>query len=379
MAKKGLRVLVYDLNQAAMNQLKEGEMPFFEEDAGPLLKEVIAEKRLAFTNQVSDVEGVPYLIVTIGTPVDQYQNPMLDVIIRCIDTLLPYLSDEQTLVLRSTLFPGVTDYLHKYLLGRGKKTKIAFCPERVMQGFAIKEVQNLPQLISGTTPEAEEAAVDLFSRICSKLVRLAPMEAEFAKLFCNAYRYIQFAAANQFFMMTQNAGVDYYRVLSALKDNYPRMRDMPGAGFAAGPCLLKDTMQLAAFANHEFSLGSSAVLVNEGLPLYLIDHLSSRYNLATMTVGLLGMAFKAESDDTRASLSYKLKKVLCFRAQQVLTTDPWVKTDPELLPLNSVIDKSDLLILCTPHQAYKNLDMHGKPVIDIWNFRPARTLSEKVC
>jgi len=368
MAKKGLKVLIYDLNEATIAQLKRGKMPFFEEGAEPLLKQALLDGRLGFTTKVADIAQIPYLIVTIGTPVDQYQNPMLNVVVECIDSLFPFLSDDQTLVLRSTVFPGVTDYVHKYLEGRGKHPKVAFCPERVVQGFAVKEVQALPQMVSGATPEAEEAAAELFAKICSKVVRLTTMEAEFAKLFCNAYRYIQFATANQFYMMAKNAGVDYYRVLETIKHNYPRMRDMPGAGFAAGPCLLKDTMQLAAFANHEFSLGSAAVLVNEGLPLHMVDHLSSQYDLSKMTVGLLGMAFKADSDDPRSSLSYKLKKVLRFRARQVLTTDPFVKTDPELLPLGDVVKKSDLLILCTPHQTYRTLDVKGKPVVDIWNF-----------
>jgi UDP-glucose/GDP-mannose dehydrogenase family, UDP binding domain len=133
---------------------------------------------------------------------------------------------------------------------------------------------------------------------------------------------------------------------------------------------MKDTAQLAAFAQNQFSLGNAAMLVNEGLVLHICDDLRRRYDLSRMTVGLLGMAFKAEIDDTRASLSYKFKKVLANLAGAVLTTDPFVTTDAELLALEEVIARSDILILCAPHLAYRDLDFAGKPVVDIWGFLP---------
>ena len=179
---------------------------------------------------------------------------------------------------------------------------------------------------------------------------------------------LEFAATNQFFLIAKSAGVDYHRVLKAMKHNYPRSKNMPGPGYAAGPCLVKDTMQLAAVVRNQFSLGHAAMQVNEGLVLSVIDDLRAKYDLSKMTVGLLGMAFKAEIDDTRASLSYKFKNVLTTRAREVLTTDPFVTTDPTLLPLNEVIARSDLLVLCTPHRCYKDADLKGKPVVDVWGF-----------
>ena len=195
---------------------------------------------------------------------------------------------------------------------------------------------------------------------------MSPIEAEFAKLFGNAYRYIEFAATNQFYLIAQAAGVDYQRILAAMKHNYPRAKNIPKPGYAAGPCLMKDTMQLSAFARNEFSLGNAAMLINEGLPLHVIGDLRRRYDLGKMTVGLLGMAFKSEIDDARASLSYKFKKVLNGLAREVLTTDPFVTIDPDLLPLDEVIARSDILILCTPHLGYKSADLKGKPVVDVW-------------
>jgi UDP-N-acetyl-D-mannosaminuronic acid dehydrogenase len=298
--------------------------------------------------------------------VDEFLNPVRKVVQDCVDALLPTLADGQLVVLRSTVFPGTTDWLASYLKTRGRSLKVAFCPERVVQGNGLKELRDMPQIVSGTTPDAEREAAALFERIAPEVVVVSPMEAEFAKLFSNAYRYIEFAATNEFYLVAKSAGVDYQRVLKAMTHNYPRLKGMPRPGFAAGPCLVKDTMQLSAFARNQFGLGHAALLINEGLVLHVVDDIKRRYDLAGITIGLLGMAFKAESDDIRASLSYKFKKVLSGQARAVLTTDPFVTTDADLRPLDDVIAGSDLLILCAPHAAYRDADFKGKPVFDVW-------------
>jgi UDP-N-acetyl-D-mannosaminuronic acid dehydrogenase len=365
-AEAGFRVNVHDRNREVLATLQAGRLPFIEHGGEELLIRALKANQLVFTSAPTDISAKGPLIITIGTPIDEFLNPVRKVVQDCIDALLPHLIDGQLLVLRSTVFPGTTDWLHGYLARKGRNLKVAFCPERMVQGHGIKELKETPQIISGTTPEAEEEASRLFSAIAPELVVVTPREAEFAKLFNNAYRYIEFAAANQFYLIAKSAGLDYRRVYDAMKRNYPRARGIPSPGLAAGPCLVKDTMQLAAFAQNEFSLGNAAMLVNEGLVLHICDDLARRYDLASMTVGLLGMAFKADIDDTRASLSYKFKKALASYADAVLTTDPFVTTDPELLPLDDVVARSDLLILCAPHSAYRELDFGGKPVVDVW-------------
>jgi UDP-N-acetyl-D-mannosaminuronic acid dehydrogenase len=367
-ANNGLTVRIFDLNEQSLETIAAGQMPFDEHGAEPLLKKVLDQGKLFFTSKPEGMSTAKAVIVTIGTPVDEFLNPDARVIQKWADQARPYLSQDQLLILRSTVYPGTTDWLEKHLRKMGMPMKVAYCPERIVQGFAVKELQELPQLVSGVTPEAEDAAAAIFQRIAPKVVRLSTMESEFAKLFANAYRYIHFAIANQFYMIADSAGVDYNRVLSGLKQNYPRANGIPGAGLTAGPCLFKDTMQLAAFSRNQFPLGHAAMLVNEGLVLYMVDQIAQEYPLEETTVGLLGMAFKADCDDTRSSLSYKLKKTLAIKARAVLTTDPQVTTDPALLPVEQVIEQSDLLILCTPHSAYRDLDIAGKPIVDLWDF-----------
>jgi len=366
LAEAGLRVHVNDLNRASLNTLESGRLPFIESGAEAVLAKALAGKRLVFTNSPDRISTDGPVIITIGTPIDEFLNPVRRVVQDCIDAMLPSLADGQLLVLRSTVFPGTTDWLASYLKTQGRNLKVAFCPERVVQGFGLKELREMPQIVSGTTQQAERDAATLFKRITPEVVVVSPIEAEFAKLFSNAYRYIEFAATNEFYLVAKSAGVDYQRVLKAMKHNYPRLKSMPRPGFAAGPCLVKDTMQLSAFARNQFGLGHAALLINEGLVLHVVEDLKRHYDLAGMTVGLLGMAFKAESDDTRASLSYKFKKVMSGQARAIMTTDPFVTTDPDLMPLDAVIAQSDLMILCAPHAAYRDADFKGKPVFDVW-------------
>ncbi len=366
LAEAGLRVNVNDLNRQSLETLKSGRLPFIEYGAEDALTRALASGRLVFTDTPAQISRSGPVIITIGTPVDEFLNPVRQVVQDCIDELLPSLADGQLVVMRSTVFPGTTDWLAGYLREKGRKLQVAFCPERVVQGYGLKELRAMPQIVSGATPDAEQEAARLFGQIAPEVVTVTPLEAEFAKLFANAYRYIEFAATNEFYLIAQSAGIDYGRVLAAMKHNYPRAASIPRPGFAAGPCLVKDTMQLSAFARNQFGLGHAALLINEGLVLHVIDNLRRRFDLGNMTVGLLGMAFKAEIDDVRASLSYKFKKALSGHARAVLTTDPFVTSDPEIRPLDEVVAGSDILILCTPHAAYAKADLRGKPVVDVW-------------
>jgi UDP-N-acetyl-D-mannosaminuronic acid dehydrogenase len=298
--------------------------------------------------------------------VDEHLNPEPQAVSGAVAAVADHLRDGQLLVLRSTLYPGVTALVERLVAGFGKDVDVAFCPERIAEGKAMTELFELPQIVAARTDRAMERSAKLFRNLTAQVVLLTPEEAELAKLFTNTWRYIRFAIANQLYMIANDFGLDFERIRDAMAFEYPRAADLPGAGFAAGPCLLKDTMQLAAFNNNNFTLGHAAMMVNEGLPLYLVHRLEQRFDLPALTVGILGMGFKAESDDPRSSLSYKLKRILRFKAADVLTTDPYVRSDPDLRPLDEVLERSDLLVVGAPHRAYAELSP-AQPVVDIWD------------
>jgi UDP-N-acetyl-D-mannosaminuronic acid dehydrogenase len=285
---------------------------------------------------------------------------------KAVEQIAPHVRPGALVVLRSTVYPGTTACVAQHLAERGCAADVAFCPERIAEGHALEELHSLPQIVGADGDVAAERAAALFGRIAGKTIRTTSREAELAKLFTNTWRYMKFAVANQFFMIADQAGVDYTNVLRAVREDYPRAADLPGPGFAAGPCLFKDTMQLAAYTSDHFPLGQAAMQVNEGLPAYIVSALERRYDgLQGRTVGILGMAFKAESDDPRASLSYKLRKLLTWAGARVLATDPYVR-DERLVSLECVVAESDVLVLGAPHQRYRGLEIGGKDVVDIW-------------
>ncbi|MFF0378556.1 nucleotide sugar dehydrogenase [Actinoplanes missouriensis] len=364
LAARGLSVVLYDINPAAVDRVNAGELPFAEEGAAEPLAESIAAGRLRASTDPASMGLADALVVVVGTPVDEHLNPDLGAVPRAIERGVEHLRDGQLIVLRSTVYPGVTALTEKLLTRKGLTVDVAFCPERIAEGKAMTELFALPQIVAARTPEALDRAEALFRHLTTSIVRLEPEEAELAKLYTNTWRYLKFAAANQFWMMANDFGLDYARIRHAVTVDYPRAADLPMPGFAAGPCLLKDTMQLAAFNRNNFVLGHSAMLINEGLPLYLVSRLEDRFPLADLKVGILGMAFKGGSDDIRDSLAYKLRKLLTLKAQETLCTDPYV-LDDRFLPLDEVLKRADLLVIAAPHADYADLDV-DKPVIDIW-------------
>jgi UDP-N-acetyl-D-mannosaminuronic acid dehydrogenase len=365
LADTGYRVGVLDHDEAKVQRVRGGEVPFLENGAHALLQKLLPGGQLEFGSGAGMVARTKTIILVIGTPIDEFMNPSVTVFDRVIDELTPHIGQGSLVVLRSTVYPGTTDGVERRLRAAGKDADVVNCPERIAEGHALEEIKSLPQLIGASSDDAFARAARLFEPLGVQLVRTTPMEAELAKLLTNTWRYMKFAIANQFFQIAHRSGVDYDHVLDAIRRDYPRAADLPGPGFAAGPCLLKDTMQLSAFTPDHFPMGQAAMQINEGMPNYIVDTINSRKSLAGRTVGILGMAFKGESDDPRASLSYKVRKLAAFKGARVLCTDPYVR-DSSFVDLDAVLKESDVLVIGAPHRAYRQLELNGRDVVDIW-------------
>ncbi len=367
-ADSGLKTVVYDIDAAKLEQIGKGVMPFAEEGGQEILDRVLANGKLTLTSSPEPLSQCQFVVVVVGTPVDEHLNPSFAVIYKVLDACLAHLRDGQTLILRSTVFPGTTDHVQQYLREKNLNIMVAFCPERVAQGYSIREFRQLPQVVGVSDPSVLQSVKQLFGRFTSEFVEMAPAEAELCKLMTNAWRYVQFATVNQFYMVATQHGLNFDRIVHGCRYKYPRMAGFCGPGFAAGPCLIKDTMQLAAYSQNNFVLGHSAMLVNEGLPAFLVEQAKQRCRLDRLTSGILGMAFKGESDDNRDSLSYKLRRLLTLESRKVLCTDPYVP-DRSLVPLETVLKEADVLFLATPHAVYRNLEIPShKTLIDVWSW-----------
>ena len=362
-ASKNFDVTLVDVNPKAVENINRAHLPFKEDGAEELLAAHVG-KNLRATSDAEVVRKQDVVVFVTGTPVDEHLNPKIHDVMKVLNAYLPLLNRRQLIVLRSTIFPGVTRIVEDTLKSGLGAANLAFCPERIVQGKGIEEIFNLPQLVSGVNKKAEDAAAALFAAIAPKIIRISPEEAELAKLMTNAWRYLECAIANQFYMMVEKQGLDFYRILDAMKEDYPRAKHFARAGLAAGPCLFKDTMQLSAFHNNEFFLGHSAMLVNEGLPNFLVSQLEEKMggSLKGKKIGVMGLAFKADNDDIRESLSFKVKKLLEMKMAEVLVTDEFV---PGTMPLKKFVKEAEGVILGVPHSAYKRLKLK-QPFVDCW-------------
>lgn len=376
----GYHCTAIDRDGAKVAAVLGGVIPFIEHGAEEVLREVWPTGRLgvvdasqppeAWSSAIAEADTI---IITIGTPLDEHLNPRLEPVIDCISSLLPYLHDGQHIMLRSTVFPGTTRRVDAFLRGAGKKIDVSFCPERIVQGHAIKELRELPAIVSGCTPEAVADTKRIFQKLSGSdlydaSIEVMPEEAELAKLYLNSWRYIQFAAANQFYAIADKLGANYEAIRKAMTWRYPRGESLPGPGFAAGPCLVKDTMQLAAAAPDGFQLGIAARQANEGQPKLLVEKLKREVgSLDGKTVGILGMAFKAGNDDTRDSLSFKLKKLLEFEGAKVACSDEYA-TGAGFVSKEEAVATCDALVVGVGHESYRTLSVPTMmAVVDLWN------------
>ncbi|WP_134428699.1 nucleotide sugar dehydrogenase [Mycobacterium ulcerans] len=379
LADEGYNVDILDTNAEALETIMAGQMPFIETGAEDLLKRLLPTGRISGSTDSQVVRNSDIVICVVGTPVDEYLTPQAHTFFRVIDEISPYFHDGQTLILRSTVYPGLSQRVHDMFSERGIGVHVTFCPERIAQGHSIRELRIIPQIISGFDAEGLRVVRELFSGIASEIIKVEPQEAELAKLFCNSYRYIQFAVANQFYLLSREAVLDFDRVHHAATYKNSRVDSLPRAGLAAGPCLLKDTMQLAAFSNNNFMLGHSAMLINEGQPQFIVNMLKRRVNLRDKTVGILGMTFKADCDDTRDSLSFKLRHLLMLEAKEVILHDPFLE-GKDYHPLQTVVDRSDVIVVGVPHSAYRGLRVpRGKVVEDVWGCLDVTELDVDPC
>jgi UDP-N-acetyl-D-mannosaminuronic acid dehydrogenase len=369
-ADAGFRVRILDTSRTVLAEIAAGNAPFLEPGTDVLIRRFVSTDRLSLSSAAAAVSGADTVIVAVSLS-DERRWSSVAALDETMDALAPHLAQRALVVLRNTVYPGTTARVRERLRASGLEVDVVFCPERLVQGRALEELHSLPQIVGADDEPSGARADALFRRLGIETVHSTSIEAELAKLVANGWRYISFAAANEFWMLANAAGVDYGNVLRVVRHDYPRAQGLPGPGFAAGPCLVKDTVGLAAFAGPNGALLRAALDVNEELPASVVARMEERFGpLAGRHIGLLGMAFKAGSDDMRGAASGRLHELLRARGATVLRTDPYV-SDPANLPLSEVLEKAEILVIATPHAAYRELDPPQARLVDIWGITRA--------
>ncbi|MBC7544869.1 MAG: nucleotide sugar dehydrogenase [Candidatus Sericytochromatia bacterium] len=374
LADTGHSVVGIDTNVANNARIMAGDMPFKEEGAAPVLKRVLESGRFTIHDDHAAVSAAEVVIVILGTPIDSNLNPDLKPLRQAMATIAPFLRPGQIVMLRSTIAPGTTDTLRRMLedltgLTVGQDIDLVFAPERVIQGKALSELPLLPQLI-GAFDDAAYARTEAFflTFLRSRCFQLSPTEAEMGKLMTNMFRYVQFALANEFQMLADMHGANVFKIIDACNHDYPRLRIPDPGPNVGGPCLFKDGwFLLEGVAFNEII--ATAFRINESMPAQIRQRLAKVPTIRRVAV--LGMTFKANSDDTRNSLSFKLCRILENTNYEVVRLDPMLSAHSDW----QVLDQVDAVVLMTPHDCFAELATIRRHVgrddvlyADLWGF-----------
>lgn len=362
-AHKGKKTLLIDKNKNNSKIVKKGLLPFKEDINGINLKKLI-KSNIKVSLNLSDISKSKFIIIALGTPVNQKGIPETKPFIYIVKKIIDLMNKDQILVIRSSVYPGLIDEIIK-IASKKKIKNIAYCPERISQGNSINELKTLPQVISTYDKFTENEVSKLFKIISPKIIKAQVKEVELMKLFTNSWRYILFGISNEFFMISKKFGLNYENIRKIMIDDYPRAKNIPTAGFASGPCLHKDTIQLSHYLGDNFLFGNAAKKINQNITKFILKEIQKNTNLKNKIVGILGMAFKANNDDMRDSLSLKLKKELKNKCKLIYCSDEYINSK-NFVSKDFLIKKSDIIIIGSPHKQYKKLKLKNKKIINIW-------------
>jgi len=330
-------------------------MPFEE----PGAQEVLERVGITWSDRVADAAAARHIVITLGTPSFSHIEIDMRDIRSALDDLLGLLAPGHSLVLRSTIAPGTTEFVAGYLakhrdLSIGEDVFVSHVPERIAAGRFFEEIVSLPCIVGGVGERSGEVAAELFEVLGAPIVQTTPIEAELAKIWTNILRYTMFALPNRLMMECEQYGANVFEVIDLINRDYPR-GGMPQPGFTAGTCLRKDFT-----FSEERSPAPGMLLavsrVHESVPLFIVDGLKRRLgSLSGRKVAVLGLAFKADTDDERDSLSHKLIRLLERELADVAVHDPHVQTPTQSFA-EAVLD-ADAVVVATNHSEFRGADV----------------------
>jgi UDP-N-acetyl-D-mannosaminuronic acid dehydrogenase len=354
-ADRGLRTLGVENDHERLAAVRAARMPFQEPGAPEALARVCANGSIAWTDRVADAARARHIVITLGTPALSHIEIDMRDIRSALDDLLGLLQPGHTLILRSTIAPGTTEFVAGYLkkhrgLVAGEDVNVAHVPERIAAGRFFEEIETLPCIVGGIGEGSGEAVARLFEVFGAPIRQTTPVQAELAKIWTNILRYTMFALPNRLMMECEMHGANVFEVIDLINRDYPR-GGMPQPGFTAGTCLRKD------FAFSEERSPAPGMLlavsrVHEGVPRFVVDGLKRRLgSLEGRKVAVLGLSFKADTDDERDSLAHKLVRLLERELADVAVHDPHVQTPTQSFD-DAVLD-ADAIVVATNHSEFR--------------------------
>ena len=372
-AGRGLEVTGIEREQSVLARLDAGRMPFRETGTQELLEQVLEEGRFERTRIVQEAARADHIVLTLHTP--SYSHIEIDIsqIRGVVDDLLPVLREGHSIILRSTVAPGTTEWVAGYIEQRrgfkvGEELFVSHVPERIAENHFLEEIATLPCIVGGVGEGSGARAAELFEVFGTEIVQTSPVEAELAKIWTNILRYTQFALPNLLMMECEQYGANVFDVIELINHDYPR-GGIGRPGLTAGACLRKDFTFSEERSNAPGML-LAVSRVHESVPLFLVKGLKSRLggSLRDLKVAVLGLTFKRDSDDVRDSLSYKVVRMLERELAHVARHDPHVPADSE--PLDAALEGADAVVVATNHSEFERIVERlpeGTLLVDPWN------------
>lgn len=321
MADVGFRVHGVEINDAIFDKLSQGEPHFYEAGLTSVYRRQFDAGRITVTKRIPEGCPASVFIITVGTPLGPDGKARLDMVESVSSEIARHAKDGALVALRSTVKIGTTrKVVAPILAASGKQIDLAFCPERTVQGKALKELRELPQIIGGLTREAGLRAATLYQFLTPTVTRVSdPETAEVCKLVDNVSRDVMFAYANEVAKVCDAVGISAVEVIRAGKLGYPRT-NLPLPGPVSGPCLTKDPhilLQSVADFGLDLPVTRWARESNEQLVCDVAKFLQGAWAAlsgvpAQPTIAVLGLAFKGQppTDDLRGSSIHELLPAL---------------------------------------------------------------------
>ena len=377
-ADRGLRVMGIDNDLVRLDAVRAGQMPFQETGTDELLDRIHPTGLLQLSDRVQDAAAADHIVITLGTPSFSHIEIDMSAVRSVVDDLIPHLRSGHALTLRSTIAPGTTEFVAGYVAKHngftiGEDLFVAHCPERISAGHFLDEISTLPCIVGGVGERSGEVVASLFEVFGARIVQTTPVQAELAKIWTNIIRYTQFALPNLLMMDCDQYGANVFEVIDLINRDYPR-GGIARPGFTAGTCLRKDF----TFSEERSSAPGMLLAVsrvNETVPHFLVEGVKRRLGKLTgRKVAVLGLAFKADTDDERDSLAHKLVRLLERELADVAIHDPHVATPT--LGLDEAVADAEVVFVATNHSEFcspltlERIGQLGKPeclVVDPWN------------
>lgn len=354
-ADRGAHVLGVDHDRAVLEAIRAGRMPWNEAGTQELLDRVAATGRLQLAERAADAAAADDIVITIGTPSFDHFESDLRQVRAAVDDLMPLLRPGHSLILRSTIAPGTTEFVAGYVEKRrglkvGEDIFVAHAPERIAAGRFLEEISTLPCIIGGVGEASTERAASTFELFGAPIVKTTPVQAELAKIWTNILRYATFALPNLLMMDCERYDANVFEVIDLINHDYPR-GGIAMPGLTAGTCLRKDFVFSEERSNSPGML-LAVSRVHEAVPLFLVEGIQRRLgSLSSRKVAVLGLTFKRNTDDERDSLSFKLIRLLERELADVAVCDPRAGTPTQ--PLADAVHDADVVIIATNHSDFE--------------------------